>query len=52
MKLRDTILPYITVGIVITALMLIVFGPERAQAFVITYTIGYAGVMVYLAGTE
>ncbi len=52
MKLLETFIPYLTIGVVLTSLMLSLFGPDRAQAFVVTYTIGYAAVMVFLSGTE
>ena len=52
MKLRTMFIPYLTVGVIITMLMLLVFGDDRARAFLVTYTIGYAAVMVYFAGSK
>ena len=52
MKLRDMFIPYITVGVVLAGLVLFFFGDDRARAFIVTYTIGYAAVMVVLSVTE
>ena len=52
MKLRAMFVPYITIGIIITTLMLLLFGDDRARAFLVTYTIGYAAVMVYFSGSK
>ena len=52
MKLRTTFIPYATVGLIITAVMFFIFGDDRAKAFLVTYTIGYAATMVYLAGSR
>ncbi len=52
MKLRDMFIPYVTVGVILTGLMFLLFGDERARAFMVTYTVGYAAVMVYLSWAE
>ena len=52
MKLRDMFIPYVTVGIILTFVMVALFGHDKASAFIVTYTIGYAAVMVYLAGSK
>jgi hypothetical protein len=49
MKIRDMFIPYITVAVIVTALMFLFIGNDQAKAFLITYTIFYAVVMVYLA---
>lgn len=44
--------PYLTIGVITTVLVFLLFGDDRAKAFLVTYTIGYAAIMVYLAATE
>ncbi len=52
MKLLKMFIPYITVAVIITVLMYLFFDDARAKAFLVSYTICYAAVMVYLAGNE
>lgn len=52
MKLRDMFIPYITIGIIVMALMLLLFDEDKARGFFLTYTISYAAVMILLTVTK
>lgn len=45
-------IPYLTVGTILTGFMLFMFGGDRAGAFLVTYTIGYAAVMIFKENSE
>jgi len=48
MKLRQMFIPYATIGLLITGLLLFGFGADKAKTFMVIYTIAYAAVMVVL----